>query len=61
MKICYEKIETVDEVKEKLVSELDYVAGELECPTWMLGNVYRYKLATRKRELEKRIREIEYG
>jgi hypothetical protein len=55
MKICYDKIKTVDEILENLQDRLDFITSELECPTWMLGNVYRYKLATEARSILRRM------
>lgn len=49
---------SIDEELEEARSRLEFVNEELLCPMWMLGNVYRYKLATERRELKNRLRRL---
>ena len=56
-KIGTEVVTLDDEIcncEERLV----FVLGELECPVWMLGNKYRYKLAAERRELHNKINRL---
>ena len=46
--------ELIDDINDRLY----FINSELECPLWMLGNRYRYILATEKRELENKLKRI---
>ena len=39
----------------RLMSRLAFVESELECPDWMLGQVYKSKLMTEKSRLIRRL------
>lgn len=45
---------TIHSIEDRLV----FIEGELECPIWMLGNKYRYRLATERRELKIKLKRM---
>lgn len=55
MKILYSNCTTDYDKQIDIRERLEFIVGELKCPTWMLGNKYRYRLATEKRELIHRL------
>ena len=42
MKIYYSKAKSNEELVDDIQDRLDFIASELECPTWMLGVPLRY-------------------
>lgn len=57
MKILLNNI--VDDEEVDIRERLEFVQSELECPVWMLGNRYRYNLATEKRLLVNELERID--
>jgi hypothetical protein len=51
MKICYEELLQV----ERMETRLEFITSELECPVWMLGSVYRDRLAVEARSILRRM------